>query len=170
MEDKIKQKIEKQSFIIYPIDLKGTGLDWNKALRDEWVKGAEYGYNIKENVNEKLVEALKKIREISLEDFEWAVGSPSMAINSIAKEAILSASNQENNEGWIGVEDRLPMVGKYYLVFDGENIQRALYKKQEWYLETGRTISGKLTHAFSRDNWTEFVTHWMPLPNPPKEK
>lgn len=53
MEDKIKQKIEKQSFIIYPIDLKGTGLDWNKALRDEWVKGAEYGYNIKENVNNK---------------------------------------------------------------------------------------------------------------------
>lgn len=54
MNPKIKQKIEKESFIIYPIDLKGTGLDWNKALRDEWVKGAEYGYNIKESVNEKL--------------------------------------------------------------------------------------------------------------------
>lgn len=51
MNPKIKQKIEKESFIIYPIDLKGTGLDWNKALRDEWVKGAEYGYNIKESVD-----------------------------------------------------------------------------------------------------------------------
>lgn len=165
MEDKIKQKIEKQSFIIYPIDLKGTGLDWNKALRDEWVKGAEYGYNIKENVNEKLVEALKKIREISLEDFEWAVGSPSMAINSIAKEAILSASNQENNEGWLSVNERNPEPLKNVLI-------------------AMKYPSGKINYAItcmikeddgslywdSRDE--EDITHWKELiyPNPPKEK
>ena len=96
MEDKIKQKIEKQSFIIYPIDLKGTGLDWNKALRDEWVKGAEYGYNIKENVNEKLVEALESVEKYLRNQDLSEIG---MQVQGKVLEALLSASNQENNSG-----------------------------------------------------------------------
>lgn len=63
---------------------------------------------------------------------------------------------------WHSVEDGLPDKNGRYLVFDTENgVQSALYVKQrktsEWTDEL--------------EEWCDFdVTHWMPLPEPPKEE
>ena len=55
---------------------------------------------------------------------------------------------------WISVKDQLPTIGTLVLTFDGEFIGI------EERLHTGRD-----------DDWSQSysVTHWMPLPDPPKE-
>lgn len=58
---------------------------------------------------------------------------------------------------WISVKDRLPEEDKYCLIFFNNSAQSKgidcayYYGDQEWSLE-------------------EHITHWMPLPEPPKEK
>ena len=56
--------------------------------------------------------------------------------------------------GWISVKDRLPNVAGWYLVFyNGSKMQVAFFKGKKWPF----------------DNYYHKVTHWMPLPEPPKE-
>lgn len=100
------------------------------------------------------------------------------------KEAELSASNQENNEGdkWISVDDRLPkhLIQCAFLLNNG-NICIGKVK----YFEHGDSelidFTGKGINMYKRiyrnweisnfDNSQKFeVTHWMPLPKAPKEK
>lgn len=62
---------------------------------------------------------------------------------------------------WISVKDRLPEDDAMYLVYgrNGYGIAFAVYYGDgEW------LICDDLT------NITRFVTHWMPLPKPPKEE
>ena len=54
---------------------------------------------------------------------------------------------------WVSVEDRLPETAQDVIVFDGRNVTFAC-KLGVWYGEFSRAIN---------------VTHWMPLPEPPKE-
>ena len=58
----------------------------------------------------------------------------------------------EKQPEWISVEDRLPEKGGYYLTVV-ENCERVCYS---------RLILDKFGH--------DGVTHWMPLPEPPKPK
>ena len=63
-------------------------------------------------------------------------------------------------ESWISVKDRLPEKNGAYLVFcDGESVFSAFY-------ERGRE------HSEWTDDYEEYcdldVSHWMPLPEPPK--
>ena len=63
--------------------------------------------------------------------------------------------------GWISVKDRLPEDDATYLVYgrNGYGIAFAIYYGDgEW------LTCDDLT------NITRFVTHWMPLPEPPKEE
>ncbi len=55
---------------------------------------------------------------------------------------------------WISVKDRLPEEGKYYLIYDDFRIWFAHYR--------GKVFQDKL-------NYYKEVTHWMPLPDPPRE-
>ena len=56
--------------------------------------------------------------------------------------------------GWISVKDRLPNVAGWYLVFyNGSKMQVAFFKGKKWPF----------------DNHYHKVTHWMPLPEPPKD-
>ncbi len=59
---------------------------------------------------------------------------------------------------WIPVTERLPENGYYVLVYEDGDIMMASYSGGEWYL---------------RDMY-EIIelkpTHWMPLPEPPKEE
>ena len=68
---------------------------------------------------------------------------------------------------WISVNDRLPSFvsgspSKCVLVTDGNWIAMAYYS------ETLRWTFADATNAEYIINWTE-ITHWMPLPEPPKE-
>lgn len=60
---------------------------------------------------------------------------------------------------WISVKDRLPKDVETYLVYGGNKygIMLAIYYGD------GEWLTDDLT------NITRFVTHWMPLPTPPKE-
>ncbi|MBR5202681.1 MAG: DUF551 domain-containing protein [Clostridia bacterium] len=61
---------------------------------------------------------------------------------------------------WISVKDRLPEEGIDVLVYDDDTDMFFI----AWYDET-------LDKWLNADNGRLFgVTHWMPLPNPPKEK
>ena len=60
---------------------------------------------------------------------------------------------------WISVDDRLPEIGRDYLVTDGIVCMVAAFRTQAGIWD------------FWTIKWwdTSDVTHWMPLPEPPKE-
>ena len=58
---------------------------------------------------------------------------------------------------WISVKDRLPIEEIDVLAFAGE-CQVVLYRAGRWLYDDA---------WFAHD---EPITHWMPLPEPPKEK
>lgn len=61
---------------------------------------------------------------------------------------------------WVSVKDRLPEKQGEYIAFDGKSVFGAYYE--------GGTLDTKWTDTteWYRDY---VVTHWMPLPKPPKE-
>ena len=61
---------------------------------------------------------------------------------------------------WISVKDRLPQVKEDVLIYDSHH--RNIYKA--WYI-------GDIDVWFSNEYLPQFIniTHWMPLPEPPKE-
>lgn len=58
----------------------------------------------------------------------------------------------DDNPAWISVEDKLPEEENYYLVSDGISVLR-------YWVDRGWVPSGL----------SDDITHWMPLPNPPKK-
>ena len=63
-------------------------------------------------------------------------------------------------EEWISVKDSLPQATEYVLIYDSH--YRNIYKA--WYV-------GDIDVWFSNEYLPQFIniTHWMPLPKPPKE-
>jgi len=59
---------------------------------------------------------------------------------------------------WISVKDRLPTLNSDYLVFANNSIHIMIWDKH-WH--SFLDLDGPLNH--------EDVTHWMPLPEPPKQ-
>ena len=61
---------------------------------------------------------------------------------------------------WITVEERLPEIGQYVLCLCRANIFCVLRRDKDgdWYENPAHVYMSK------------FVTHWMPLPEPPKEE
>jgi len=64
-------------------------------------------------------------------------------------------------DGWISVEDRLPPYLTRCLVTNGEYIKLSWSKDED---EAWCEIQDSDT-----DVWLNDVTHWMPLPQPPKQ-
>ena len=56
---------------------------------------------------------------------------------------------------WISVEDRLPEKDEIVIICTNEN-----------FIYAGELIGD--TWFLDNDSWTATVTHWMPLPEPPK--
>lgn len=74
-------------------------------------------------------------------------------IESLTNIAVIEVSCREDE--WISVEDRLPSEGKSYLFYSaGMNII-LYYQSPEYFF-------------YNEYQWRSPVTHWMPLPNPPK--
>lgn len=71
----------------------------------------------------------------------------------------------EKQPKWISAEERLPESedekADCYLVTDGDFIWMAYYACKEWQF-------AQCTDSPYVIDWTD-ITHWMPLPEPPKE-
>ena len=61
---------------------------------------------------------------------------------------------------WISVEERLPDDEQAILVYTGKN------KPKRWWHTTSTIFRHGKFHVSLKDN----VTHWMPIPEPPKEE
>lgn len=90
------------------------------------------------------------------------------------KEAV-DAWNRRADDGWINVEDRLPEAGKRVLilmdsgtVFCGEIKLRELLPEW-WYYYDPQSEDMDMLSVVCWSGRLNPVTHWMPLPEPPKE-
>ena len=82
---------------------------------------------------------------------------------------------------WIKVEDRLPekhcyclVVRHYHTSPDLKHVRYAFFTKDREYARSqnkyySRKNQGKLSVHFDVAEAGHVVTHWMPLPEPPKE-
>lgn len=68
---------------------------------------------------------------------------------------------------WISVDERLPKKLMRVLVFKQRN-GHALWNVAMWDIEID--WRGESDWSKNPDNWWFTVTHWMPLPEPPKEE
>lgn len=95
-----------------------------------------------------------------LEDRQWAYGyaaGVSFAVRKLAEAPTLTPPNE-----WVSVEDSIPCSGKRVLATDGSFVGEAWYASfsKSWYRNNG----------FEWDRICGQVTHWMPLPAPPKKE
>lgn len=93
-------------------------------------------------MREKLIELLQSLNLPSEcdEDLEW------MADHLIA--------NGVTIQKWIPVTERLPECGQEVIVYSGRLLKPTVFAYHFW------------NEGF--DSWAR-ITHWMPLPKPPKE-
>jgi len=96
------------------------------------------------------------------------IGNPSRLLREDVEKAMESYAQHllsEKVSEWVAVETRLPEIGdlfsKEVLAYDGNSIKVvALFKHSD-----GR-ISGYNTR---QEEYMRNVTHWQPLPSPPKQ-
>lgn len=63
--------------------------------------------------------------------------------------------------GWVSVNDRLPEIGKVVLAFGTRSATTGMFRG---------TMINRLDVWMWKHNTSKKVTHWMPLPEPPKEE
>lgn len=63
---------------------------------------------------------------------------------------------------WIGVKERLPK--------DGQKVIAAFRNEEGMIVDQTRYSNGEFDFANWAYVWDENITHWMPLPQPPKEE
>ena len=80
----------------------------------------------------------------------------------------MSNKTKKLTDGWISVEDRLPEIGKNVLVYDCFS---ELEQIPELSMSTAH-YDGMVWRDYlsNRHIYSEEITHWQPLPSPPKPK
>ena len=81
----------------------------------------------------------------------WDINVPAIKLEDIEE---LPAVGTEPK--WISVEERLPPCGERVLITEGSAVFEAYLSISNKWVRNGI-------------GWMECVTHWMPLPEPPKE-
>lgn len=84
---------------------------------------------------------------------------------------------------WINVKDRLPNENEFVLATDGKNTEKVRFMGVRNRLQNGKFFHGWFIGHFSGDyagtfssepySYNEYMddcTHWMPLPEPPKDE
>lgn len=119
-------------------------------------------------------EAIKTI-ETAIAEVEWEYPMDyavafEMAITALREqesncpeiEAIKGVEIDQVKTGWIPVTERLPENDNEVLTASGQTVQILFYDHDDadWY-----TVDSDISVHLFCDN----VTHWMPLPEPPKE-
>lgn len=109
-------------------------------------------------------------------DYENCDGNIAFCPSASARRAINNAPTVEcePDKGWISVTDRLPDDNGNYLVLNKGVIEIAPYDKeaaQEGFFPFGYEDKEIDEIGNTLIDWIEIsgVTHWMPLPEPPKE-
>ena len=95
------------------------------------------------DVREKLVELLKQIKYVSVENA-----------------ANILIGNGVTVQEWVSVDDRLPVIGRSVIAYNApaKCAAEAMYKGE------GRFLQFRWEARLQDQE----VTHWMPLPKPPK--
>ena len=101
------------------------------------------------DVREKLVELLKSVLPNFRNNMAYWGEKP------IYEFADCLLANGVTVQEWISVDDRLPEEDEIVIICTDEN-----------FIYAGELIGD--TWFLDNDSWTETVTHWMPLPQPPK--
>ena len=122
------------------------------------------------DVREKLVELLKEVVAIQ----QCGFGDPRPTYETAARYLI---SHGVTVQEWISVDDRLPEEDGSYLVTTNSFGNRQSVKFR-WFAKDGENVDA-YDLAGQKDVWYLYdsecgyvsinsVTHWMPLPEPPK--
>lgn len=111
-------------------------------------------------INEKI---LSKINAYSITKANMPVRAELADIHSMIKEAIIS-----HNNGWISVKDELPVDMGFVLLLeaDGDIIIGQYYFEQSPFLADTEYYQS-INYQWLAD--LDEITHWQPLPQPPKE-
>ena len=102
----------------------------------------------------KQSEILATLKELHSDLLRYAAGSDSIVPGAYT-EALDAAIETLDRIRWISVKDILPEEDTEVLAYDGRNIWLA------W-------LSGDNTWGSDICNLGNDITHWMPLPEPPK--
>ena len=110
------------------------------------------------DVREKLVELLTNSQQLDVLD--WETGWEEAANYLIAH----GVTVQE----WVSVDDRLPDACGFSCILCGENSfgQIRVFEGFTGYMERGKFEWQSNQKDIDIDVWT--ITHWMPMPVPPK--
>lgn len=114
--------------------------------------------------------AIKAIQGLCIEE-----NTPQMIWSTDAMDAVRNATN-----GWISVKDRMPEVAGMKVFVAAKTVKENIiqsqtvftafcgYGDQKWYtLDNGYMTSPIIGNNEVHPTWE--ITHWMPLPEPPKE-
>ena len=107
------------------------------------------------DVREKLVELCEDLETLPCGD-------------TYERQAEYLISNGVTVQEWISVEDRLPDICGFPCLLCGENAfgQIRVFAGFTGYMERGKFKWYSNQKDIDIDVWT--ITHWMPLPHPPK--
>ena len=112
------------------------------------------------NTREKLIELLKESKLCSKRfDDQYSDGTIAIISDHLIANGVTFATDNNVGDKWISVKDRLPEEWKTVLVFKPsiDAIIPAKLRGGSWYAAWDTTR-------------LEYVSHWMPLPMPPKEE
>jgi hypothetical protein len=87
--------------------------------------------------------------------------------DEIAEDVLGACNVPEKPDGWISVKDRLPEVDEYVICFGMRPLQNEPFVEQGRYNEWGQWQTCDWDGCGGYEYFDK-VTHWMPLPLPPK--
>ena len=108
--------------------------------------------------NQEAIQVLQDNVIFACEKADLSIGCKHSVYDALDKAIEALRAKCISEKGWISVKDRLP-----------QNRQWVLCQCRAWIREVLRLQDGRWYHDSEHTYFISFVTHWMPLPEPPKE-
>ena len=115
-----------------------------------------------DNPREKLIDVFMHIGDHirSLDEYGFCIDS---ALAKAIEDVVGMLKNQDVHSKWIPVTERLPKIGECVLCYRSGSVHIGEY--------LGASYSPEVAAFKRRDGYYAIgATHWMPLPEPPKEE